>query len=68
MSDLRTDITTTMSIVKAHKLLGHYDESENQPTAKVLGWNITKGMLPPCELCVVCKAKQKAICKESNAF
>ena len=37
VSVLSTDIGTTMSIVKAHKLLGHYDESENQATAKVLG-------------------------------
>ena len=32
----------------------------------MLGCNITKGTLPPCESCAASKAKQKAIGKESN--
>ena len=61
VSALSTDIGTAMSIVKALKLLEHYDKSENQATAKVLDWNITKGALPPCESCAVSKAEQKAL-------
>jgi hypothetical protein len=36
-------LPTTMSIEKAHHLLGHQSEDATRKTAKSLGWTITKG-------------------------
>ena len=62
-----TDAGTSMSIQKAHGLLGHGDEESTRRTAKQLGWIITRGKLKPCLYCATSKAKQKNTCKKSES-
>lgn len=58
-----------ISITKAHRLLGHVHEERTRQIAKHLGWRLTRGTLKnkPCEPCALAKAKQKAVCKSSEA-
>jgi hypothetical protein len=58
-------LSTTMSIEKAHKLLGHQSEDATRKMAKNLGWTLTKGHMSPCLPCTIGKAKQKITIKES---
>ena len=58
---------TTMSIVKAHAILGHANDSTVRSTAKHYGWKVT-GTLPKCENCSVAKAQRKAMPKESGTL
>jgi hypothetical protein len=55
-----------INIEKAHQLLGHMNEATTRATAKVLGWDIVRGALKPCESCAVGKAKQKNVPKKSD--
>jgi hypothetical protein len=57
---------TTMSIAKAHSLLGHQSEDATRKTAKHLGWDITRGSLKACLPCTIGKAKQKNTIKISE--
>ena len=52
---------TSVSIQKAHELLGHMCESATRKAAKALGWDITRGAMDVCVPCTVAKAKQKNI-------
>jgi hypothetical protein len=53
----------SMSMDKAHRLLGHISEETTRKTAKHLGWEIEKGTLNPCVSCTIGKAKQKNTAK-----
>ena len=55
----RVQPVKTLSINKAHQLLGHMGEEATRLTAKALGWHITKGQMMVCECCAIGKAKQK---------
>jgi hypothetical protein len=59
-------LPTTMSIDKAHRLLGHQSEDATRKTAKSLGWTITNGSMAPCLPCTIGKAKQKSTVKMSK--
>jgi len=66
VTGLGTDSTMRLSVIKAHDLLGHTNEDMTRATAKALGWEITRGGMPPCEACSVSKAKQKNVTKTSD--
>ena len=51
----------TLSINKAHQVLGHVSEEATHLTAKALGWHITIGKTIVCECCAIGKAKQKRV-------
>jgi hypothetical protein len=55
-----------LNIQRAHELLGHMGEDMTRKAAKHLGWEITKGVLAPCESCAVGKAKQTNVPKKSE--
>ena len=40
-----------MNIIQAHAKFGHCNEAATRPAAKMLGFELTKGTLPPCESC-----------------
>ena len=56
-----------MNVTKAHSLLGHVSEASTRQTAKGLGLEISRGSLKPCVHCARAKAKQKNVCKASEA-
>ena len=58
--------STTMTIKKAHTVLGHMSEDTTRAAAKQLGITITRGSLDTCEACAIGKAKQKNVPKVSN--
>ena len=64
MGQVATD-KPTLSVSKAHRLLGHPSEDTTRSTAKTLGWTLTKGGMLPCPSCTVAKAKQKNVPKDS---
>jgi Reverse transcriptase (RNA-dependent DNA polymerase)/Zinc knuckle len=49
------------NIVQAHQRLGHMGEDQLRQTCTALGFELTKGPLPPCIDCAVGKARQKNI-------
>jgi len=55
----------TMSIDRAHAILGHSSEAKTRETAAALGILITKGALKTCKSCAVSKARQKKVNEES---
>ena len=55
-----------MNIVQAHAKFGHCDEAATRQAAKILGIELVKGTLPPCEACAAAKAKQKNVPKSSD--
>jgi hypothetical protein len=59
-------LVTTMTVEKAHCLLGHQSEDTTRKIAKYIGWEITKGALKPCLSCSIGKAKQKNTVKDSD--
>jgi hypothetical protein len=61
-----TKKTVKMSIKTAHERLGHCDEEKTRKIAKHLGWELTRGNLPPCEGCTEARANQKIIPKDSD--
>ena len=56
-----------MSIVKAHRQLGHCSEANTRAAAKALNWYITRGALKPCQACTIGKARQKNLPQLSDA-
>jgi hypothetical protein len=54
---------TSISIKKAHSLLGHMNEAYTKESATYLGWILTRGTLGKCESCAIGKARQKNIGK-----
>jgi hypothetical protein len=58
--------STTMSVQRAHEILGHPSEEITRKTATHLGWTLTPGVLAPCESCAKGKGKQKNVCKDST--
>ena len=52
-------LTKSMSIYKAHRLLGHADEEATRAMAAALEWPICIVKMKPCEHCAIAKAKQK---------
>eukprot|EP00957_Ditylum_brightwellii_P145489 11078237-Ditylum_brightwellii.AAC.1 len=56
---------TMMTLLKAHRLLGHGNIDQTCQTAKVLGWKVNRG-LKLCEACTEAKDKQKNIPKDSD--
>ena len=61
------ELTKSMSIDKAHRLLGHADEETTRAMASALGWHIRIGKMKPCEDCAIAKAKQKNVNKDASA-
>jgi hypothetical protein len=51
--------TLSMTIGKAHHILGHGSEDATRKTTKALGWTITRGALGACQACTEAKANQK---------
>jgi len=56
-----------MNIQKAHRLLGHGCKDSMRRTAKQLEWEIFRGKMKPYLHCAKAKARQKNVCKESEA-
>jgi hypothetical protein len=56
-----------MSILAAHRMLGHKSKDSTRRTAKALGITIMRGNMPVCEACTLSKAKQKNILKKSTS-
>ena len=67
VATISTEPGTSMSINKAHTLLGHGNEEWTRQAAKALGWVITREKMKPCTHCATSKAKQKNVSKESEA-
>jgi hypothetical protein len=55
-----------MSILQAHRRLGHSSEDITRQSAAALGWKITRGSLGACEACAIAKAQQKNVVKVSD--
>jgi hypothetical protein len=53
--------TKTVSIMEAHRELGHMNENMTRKAAAELGWTITRGTMKVCESCAIGKAKQKNV-------
>ena len=66
-ANTETGVSMSMSIQKAHELLGHGDENTTRQSAKSLGWRITRGSLKPCVSYAVSKAKAKKASKKSDS-
>ena len=60
-------LTKSMSIDKAHRLLGHANEEVTRAMALRLGWHIRIGKMKPCEHCAIAKAEQKNVNKDAFA-
>ena len=60
-------LTKSMSINKAHRLLGHPNEEATRVIALHLGWHICIGNMKPCKHCAISKAKQKNGNKDASA-
>eukprot|EP00957_Ditylum_brightwellii_P028007 2115072-Ditylum_brightwellii.AAC.1 len=60
-----TNKGTMMTLLKAHRLLGHGNINQTHQTAKVLGWKVNRG-LKVCEACTEARAKQKSVPKYSD--
>jgi hypothetical protein len=56
-----------MSILAAHRMLGHKSEESTRRTAKALGITIMRGSMPVCKACTLSKAKQKNVPKKSTS-
>jgi hypothetical protein len=56
-----------MSILAAHRMLGHKSKDSTRQTAKALGITIMRGSMPVCEACTLSKAKQKNVPKNSTS-
>ena len=56
-----------MNINTVHCLLGHRNRDSIRKTAKEIGWVLTRGVLKTCEHCMMSKAKQNNVKKESVA-
>ena len=54
-----------MTVQRAHEVFGHCDEEKTRRTAKLLGIELARGKLGPCEACATAKAKQKNVPKEN---
>ena len=52
-----------MNIIQAHAKFGHCNEAATRPAAKMLGFELTKGTLPPC---AAAKAKQKKVAESCD--
>ena len=61
------ELTKSMSIDKAHQLLGHADKEATRAMALALGWHIRIGKMKPCEHFAIAKAKQKNVNKDASA-
>ena len=57
---------TTLSLTKAHTLLGHCNEEATKAAAGHFGWKITRGSKMVCQSCAESKAKQKNVHKIST--
>ena len=62
-----TDMGVQMNMNTAHCLLGYRDNDSIRKTAKEMGWMLTRGVLKTCEHCMMSKAKQNNVKKESVA-
>ena len=62
-----TKLTKSMSIDKAHQLLGHMNEEATRAMASRLGWHISIVKMKPCKHCFTTKAKQKNVKKDASA-
>ena len=49
----------TMTLMDAHRKLGHCDVEKAKRTAKAMGWRLTSSTMDPCAACAMGKAKQK---------
>ena len=61
---LAADIDVTnpkISIQLAHDILGHMGKERTRLAEKVLGYELTRGKLKPCEACAERKAEQKNV-------
>jgi hypothetical protein len=56
-----------MSILAAHRMLGHKSKDSTPLTAKSLGITIMRRSMPVCEACTLSKAKQKNVPKKSTS-
>lgn len=60
MTNATTNNQVTMSVTKAHDMLGHPNEEATREIVKALNWEITRGSPGMCEPCTeATKAKQK---------
>ena len=55
-----------LTVLQAHRRLGHCNEETTRKVAKNLGWNLVPGGLDVCEACTMAKAKQKNVVKASE--
>jgi hypothetical protein len=55
-----------INVKQAHKYLGHLSEDTTRKTALQLGMNLLRGTLPVCESCVIAKARQRNVPKETS--
>ena len=65
MAMTATEKGTKLNIMKVHDLLRHCSEGMTQSAAKLMGWVLT-GSWKPCKSCMVVKAKQKNVPKETE--
>ena len=49
----------TMTLMDAHRKLGHCDVEKAKRTAKAMGWRLTSSTMDPCAACAMGKAKQE---------
>lgn len=55
-----------LTMLQAHRRLGHCNEDTTRAAAKALGWTLVPGALDVCEACTMAKAKQKNVSKTSE--
>jgi hypothetical protein len=55
-----------INVKLAHEYLGHLSEDTTRKTAHQLGMNLSKGTLLVCESCVIAKARQRNVQKETS--
>ena len=56
----------TMTLMDAHRKLGHCDVEKAKRTAKAMGWRLTSSTMDPCAACAMGEAKQKNVPKKST--
>ena len=55
-----------VNIKKGHGMMSHMGENDTRKSLQYLGYQITRGNLPPCESCRVAKAKRRALPQYSS--
>ena len=63
ISAILASTNTTISIEKAHIMIGHHDKERMHKISLELGWPLKKGPMMSCKACSVRKARQLVINK-----